>query len=371
MKNQTLSENTNIDARPSTNVNQIASIETTKEVTGNRKWDTMYHHLVEYKNKHHDCLVPNRYKQMPQLGGWVSTQRRHYKLQQAGKDSPLTPQRLELLTNIGFVWATKDPRHVPWKQRFDELLDFKKKYGHCLIPVSHEENPQLANWVSTQRQEWKAYKSKRPSRLTEERVALLNNAGFVWEAQRGLKKRQKDSSNECTDVIGKKPFKISNECENSETHEEAEKAINKQKSSRPWISLFKDFLWHLDQNQSPEDVPSLKQWADEQRIEYHKQINVKSHGKVFEEGASKLTMDQYNLLQSINFNWKKVEIPHRTCTEPNGVEKCPSAESEIAVDQSAEKKANNTKKDRAAIISSHEVHIDAAETLFSMGAKTK
>lgn len=81
-------------------------------VTGNTKWDMMYHNLMEYKRKHNNCLVPNRYKQMPQLGSWVSTQRRHYKLKQAGKDTPLTQLRLDLLNRVGFVWATKDPRHV-------------------------------------------------------------------------------------------------------------------------------------------------------------------------------------------------------------------------------------------------------------------
>lgn len=84
-------------------------------VTGNTKWDTMYKHLVEYKRTHNDCLVPNRYKKLPQLGSWVSTQRRHYKMLQTGKDSPLDQERLDLLTRIGFVWATKDPRHVSLK----------------------------------------------------------------------------------------------------------------------------------------------------------------------------------------------------------------------------------------------------------------
>ena len=85
---------------------------TVASVTGNQKWDTMYHHLLQYKHKHKDCLVPNRYKHMPQLGSWVSSQRRHYKLKQAGKETPLTQLREELLIKIGFVWATKDPRHV-------------------------------------------------------------------------------------------------------------------------------------------------------------------------------------------------------------------------------------------------------------------
>ncbi len=96
-------------------VNNIKTYNTTSEgimVTGNTKWDTMYNHLVDYKRTHKDCLVPNRYKKMPQLGSWVSTQRRHYKMLLTGKDSPLDQQRLDLLTQIGFVWATKDPRHV-------------------------------------------------------------------------------------------------------------------------------------------------------------------------------------------------------------------------------------------------------------------
>lgn len=91
---------------------QTSSKETTMKVTGNAKWDAMYHHLISYKKKHNDCLVPNRYKLMPQLGSWVSTQRRHYKQKQIGKDTPLTQERLDLLSKIGFVWATKDPRHV-------------------------------------------------------------------------------------------------------------------------------------------------------------------------------------------------------------------------------------------------------------------
>ena len=89
-----------------------AGMETITPFTGNKKWDTMYHHLVTYKRNHNNCLVPNRYKQMPQLGNWVSTQRRYYKLKQAGNDTPLCQLRIDLLTKIGFVWATKDPRHV-------------------------------------------------------------------------------------------------------------------------------------------------------------------------------------------------------------------------------------------------------------------
>jgi Helicase associated domain len=40
------------------------------------KWNIMFHHLINYKLVHGDCLVPNRYKADMSLGLWVSTQRR-------------------------------------------------------------------------------------------------------------------------------------------------------------------------------------------------------------------------------------------------------------------------------------------------------
>ena len=41
----------------------------------------------------------------------------------------MTPERASRLEEIGFVWATRDPRHVPWETRYNELCEFKEKYG--------------------------------------------------------------------------------------------------------------------------------------------------------------------------------------------------------------------------------------------------
>jgi len=116
MESSNSNNNSNNNNNNNSNNNNNEAIATTSSQgirsTGHTKWDAMYNHLLDYRKKHNNCLVPNRYKDMPQLGSWVSTQRRHYKMLQEGKDSPLTPQRLQLLTKIGFVWATRDPRHV-------------------------------------------------------------------------------------------------------------------------------------------------------------------------------------------------------------------------------------------------------------------
>ena len=52
----------------------------------------------------------------------------------------MTPDRAQRLESLGFIWATKDPRHVPWDQRLQELVAFKKKYGvsfHIVSNVFH------------------------------------------------------------------------------------------------------------------------------------------------------------------------------------------------------------------------------------------
>ena len=95
------------------------------------KWDEMFDRLVAYKNENGNCLVPNRYEKDSSLGAWVSTQRRQYKILTSGssESTPMTPQRAQRLNSIGFVWATKDPRHTPWETRFDQLRQFWLDHG--------------------------------------------------------------------------------------------------------------------------------------------------------------------------------------------------------------------------------------------------
>lgn len=96
------------------------------------RWDAMFDRLVQFHREHGHCLVPNRYPEDPSLGAWVSTQRRHYKILMSGatdQTTPMTEERASRLASIGFAWETSDPRHVPWEIRFEQLLEYKEKYG--------------------------------------------------------------------------------------------------------------------------------------------------------------------------------------------------------------------------------------------------
>ena len=73
----------------------------------NTKWDTKFNELVAYKDAHGgSCNVPTRgYAENPQLGTWVSTQRKQYKkFQQDPATSSMTQERIERLESIAFQW---------------------------------------------------------------------------------------------------------------------------------------------------------------------------------------------------------------------------------------------------------------------------
>ena len=121
------------------------------------------------------------------------------------------------------------------------LLSFRhqEKYGHAQVPIGWEENPQLANWVSTQRQEYKLLGKGRSTRLSKDRIKvryehgscsllvwlekdftsvrltvylmyghaskLLNDIGFVWEAQRGGHRRKSSADPPRPDIKSSSP----------------------------------------------------------------------------------------------------------------------------------------------------------------------
>ncbi|HEY5234430.1 MAG TPA: Helicase associated domain protein, partial [Verrucomicrobiae bacterium] len=154
-----------------------------EEVDGegiNAGWKMRFEELLRYKEKNGDCKVPNEWPENLKLGHWVNQQRY---LKKCGE---LHLKREEMLNSIAFDWGFKrDFGGVKltdlWALRFDQLVDFKNRNGHCNVPYDHSDNRQLGIWVSNQRQKRKLNK------LTPERLSLLNGIGFVWEdVERGV-----------------------------------------------------------------------------------------------------------------------------------------------------------------------------------------
>lgn len=78
-----------------------------------------------------------------------------------------------------------------WQARFDDLVEFKKKHGHCEVPYICRPNRALGLWAKKQRflyqqhQKWQeeiqTYRVSRVKNcIRKVRMDLLNEIGFVW-----------------------------------------------------------------------------------------------------------------------------------------------------------------------------------------------
>uniref|UniRef100_A0A7S4V8J0 Helicase-associated domain-containing protein n=1 Tax=Ditylum brightwellii TaxID=49249 RepID=A0A7S4V8J0_9STRA len=93
-------------------------------------WHEMLEDLKEYKERHGDYLVPQKYAPNPALGRWVKLQRKVYKrMLGGGKPSKIAEKRIFLLNKLGFVWSVG--RDTQWFNMFEELKKYKEIHGHC------------------------------------------------------------------------------------------------------------------------------------------------------------------------------------------------------------------------------------------------
>ena len=139
------------------------------------KWRVQFRQLCEYKVQFGHCLVPNKYAANPKLGLWVSTQRTTYRLHQEGKPSTMTAERIRALESVGFDWGKSS---TLWSEQFEQLVEYKVQFGHCLVPQQYAASPKLGKWVSTQRTTYRLQREGKPSTMTEERIRELESIGF-------------------------------------------------------------------------------------------------------------------------------------------------------------------------------------------------
>jgi superfamily II DNA or RNA helicase len=127
-------------------------------------WEKGFSSLKNFYEREGHCRVLSGYKENEfNLGNWVSNQR--------SKKQGLSAERLKRLNELGFVWDTNE---TAWEEGFSSLKLFRERERHCRVLSGYKENEfNLGNWVSSQRQ------SKET--LSPERLLRLNDLGFVWE----------------------------------------------------------------------------------------------------------------------------------------------------------------------------------------------
>jgi hypothetical protein len=96
---------------------------------------------------------------------WVAKQRRDR--------HKLSPHRFAKLDALGFSWKEDNQKRKDekWDSMYDQLRDFKERFGHCRVPDRWPENVKLANWVSHQR--------RKADKLPSARKEKLEKIGFI------------------------------------------------------------------------------------------------------------------------------------------------------------------------------------------------
>ena len=134
------------------------------------EWKLHYDKLEEFKRENGHCIVPHNYEQDKALGPWVAMQRNLHT-----KDA-MPQDRKALFDEIGFVWKVDVDKK--WRDKHEILVEFKRKNGHCLVPVRYEQDESLRRWVAIQRY------MHTNNTLPQNRKDILNDLGFVWKVNK-------------------------------------------------------------------------------------------------------------------------------------------------------------------------------------------
>jgi hypothetical protein len=141
------------------------------------RWDMRFEDLMDFKETHGHCRVPNIHPPNTHLAQWVKRQRYQHKLKKEGKHATLSDKRQRTLESVGFVW---DSHESLWMERWSELRSFFAEHAHSHVPTNYTPNRQLSIWVKCQRRQFKLYQSGEPSNMTVERVMKMESLNFNW-----------------------------------------------------------------------------------------------------------------------------------------------------------------------------------------------
>ncbi len=153
----------------------------------NNLWNKHFETLVKFKEEFGHVVVPTKtpppaYKE---LAAWVVYQRDQYKSildETVRKRRPvkpaisLTPDRIQKLKDIGFVFNVFDER---WDAMYLELKNSNRNYASF-----KKTNPKLHHWMQRQRYQYELYhtgqRQTKRCRLTAERIKMLDDLEFPW-----------------------------------------------------------------------------------------------------------------------------------------------------------------------------------------------
>lgn len=82
----------------------------------------------------------------------------------------------------GDVSRFRPHQDILWHEQLLNLSAFEEQHGHCNVPITFHDQV-FARWVKRQRYQYKMYHDGKPNpAINAERIELLDQIGFTWDA---------------------------------------------------------------------------------------------------------------------------------------------------------------------------------------------
>jgi len=183
---------------------------TNKALMSAKAWDSKFKMLEAFKTTRGHCHVPKVYPSNASLSHWVQKVRKEYKLFCGGNSSYLSTSRVKKLEEIDFIFDGRNlkslqfrslmfpeamaMRQDKWDTKFNMLVEFKRKSGHCNVPKNFPSNSSLACWVQKQRKEYKEFQEGYSSYPNlESNIQRLQEVGFIFDGRKFRSKTERAS----------------------------------------------------------------------------------------------------------------------------------------------------------------------------------
>lgn len=142
-------------------------------------WEEKFALLKQYYAEHGDLKIPANYLvEGVWLARWLSEQKARLNGKstgRSGKKKTLTEEQAKRLMSLG-VQKNVLNNDVLWQEQYVCAKEFFEKNGHLNIPKNYvsESGKSVGRWLAIQR------KYKNDGKLSDERIALLDEIGMIW-----------------------------------------------------------------------------------------------------------------------------------------------------------------------------------------------
>ena len=182
-------------------------------------------------------------------------------------------ERVDRLNEISFVW---DHIEEFWNRNYQSLQQYQELNGHCNVPGK---SGSLGRWVHVQRQ------TRKKGKLSERKINLLDNIGFVWDGIEDQWNKKYEKYKECLESNSQIPQVIATWATskrrdriNGKLSDERIKALDKinfewDPVNAKWYENYNALKRHIETTNDIKDLssqPPFGSWVCSQRAYYKK-----------------------------------------------------------------------------------------------------